>query len=192
MNKYAELKRILKNSEVVQHYLGLPEKTTSGKLWYKSPFRRERTASFCVSDKLIYDFGDSTSYDMISFVAKYYNINNYKALQIICNDFGISLINEYENNKTINLLKAKRQEEAKIKEIINNWFYDEMQIICNEIKENESCIKIFENTTKFEVLNILYDKRVKLEYQFEIMVNAISNLDMKGKLYIKSREVRND
>ena len=39
MNKYQELKNILTNKEVVQRYLGLPEKQNSTGNWYKSPFR---------------------------------------------------------------------------------------------------------------------------------------------------------
>ena len=74
MNKYAEIKTILKNQEVVQRYLGLPEKHNSNGNWYKSPFRNEKTASFCVSDKGIHDFGSSENYVSIIFVLIFFNI----------------------------------------------------------------------------------------------------------------------
>ena len=51
MNKFKEIKTMLTNKEVVTRYLGTPIKTTSTGIWYKSPFRSERTASFCVSNK---------------------------------------------------------------------------------------------------------------------------------------------
>ena len=79
MNRFREIKSILNPQEVVQKYLGLPEKKTSTGLWYKSPFRKEKTASFCVSNKGIHDFGDSTHYDVISFVQRYFNTTPLKA-----------------------------------------------------------------------------------------------------------------
>ena len=179
MNKYAEIKTILKNQEVVQRYLGLPEKYNSNGNWYKSPFRNEKTASFCVSDKGIHDFGSSEHYDIISFVAKYFNTDNYNALKILCNDFGLSLLNQHESKKTIQQLKIKRQQEQKRKEKIEKWFNSEMQKLCDDIQENAKIIKIFENSSNFEVLSILYAKQIKLEIDFEIMQSTKD----KEKLY---------
>ena len=101
MNKYQELKNILTNKEVVQRYLGLPEKQNSTGNWYKSPFRKEKTASFCVSDKGIHDFGSSEHFDIISFVQRYFNITSLQALELISKDFGIITGNEYETDKHI-------------------------------------------------------------------------------------------
>lgn len=179
MNKFAEIKSLLKGEEVIQHYLGTPYKRTYIGMWYKSPFRKEKTASFYVSEKGIHDFGSSEHYDIISFVTKYFNTDNYNALKILCNDFGLSLLDQKENKETIKQLKAKREKEKERKLKIEKWFYTEMHRICNEIQETEKLIKIFENTSYFETLKVLYDKQIKLEIEFEIMQNTGD----KEKLY---------
>lgn len=169
MNKFAEIKNILKGEEVVQHYLGKPDKQTSTGIWYKSPFRQEKTASFCVSKKGIHDFGSGEHYDIISFIAKYFNTDNYRALKILCNDFGLGLLNNKEDKETIKKLKFKRQQEQKRKHKIELWFNEKFQNVCNELSENEKLIKIFKNSCYFDALSILYDRQVKLEIEFEEM-----------------------
>lgn len=183
MNKYKEIKNILNNREVVQRYLGFPEKQNSTGNWYKSPFRQEKTASFCVSDKGIHDFGDGRHYDIISFVQRYFNSTSYQALEILCKDFNINgLDNEYETKKTIEILKKKREEEKIIKEKIKKWFNKEIQKVCDEIKINRRCLEILGKNANFETLKILYDEQVKLEYYFEILFNADEK--QKEKLYL--------
>ena len=169
MDKFAEIKKLLKGEEVVRHYLGKPDKQTSTGIWYKSPFRHEKTASFCVSEKGIHDFGSSEHYDIISFIAKYFNTDNYRALKILCNDFNLSLLNEKQDNETIKKLKFKRQQEQKRKQKIELWFSEKFQNVCNELSENEKLMKIFENSYYFDTLSILYDRQVKLEIEFEEM-----------------------
>ena len=179
MNKFAEIKTLLKGKEVIEHYLGSPQKRTYTGIWYKSPFRKEKTASFYVSEKGIHDFGSSEHYDIISFVAKYFNTDNYKALKILCNDFGLSLLDEKEDKETIRQLKIKREKEKEKKLRIEKYFNNKIQNICDEIQENEKLIKIFKNSTYYETLKILYNKQVKLEIEFEI----IQNTKDKEKLY---------
>ena len=185
MNKFSEVKSVLKPQEVVQKYLGLPEKKTSTGLWYKSPFRKERTASFCVSSKGIHDFGDSMHYDVISFVQRYFNTTPLRALEILCNDFGLNgLGNEYETQEIVKRLKKKREEERLIKQKIDEWYSKEYQKVCDEIIINQKCLKIFEKTMNFEVLSILYDEQVKLEYYFEVLFNADEKT--RERLYLDS------
>lgn len=179
MNKFAEIKTLLKGEEVIERYLGAPYKRASRGMWYKSPFRQEKTASFYVSEKGIHDFGSSEHYDIISFVVKYFNTDNLQALKILCNDFGLSLFDEQESKESIKQLKQKREEEKRRKLKIEKWYNNKMQKLCNEIQKNERLIKIFENTSYFEILKILYDEQVKLEIEFEIMQNTKD----KEKLY---------
>ena len=54
-----------------------------------------------------------------------------------------------------------------------------MQKLCDDIQENAKIIKIFENSSNFEVLNVLYTKQTKLEIDFEIMQSTKD----KEKLY---------
>lgn len=175
---------MLRNEEVVQRYLGLPEKHNSLGNWYKSPFRREKTASFLVSAKGIHDFGDSQHYDIISFVQRYFNTNALQALQMLCNDFGISLDNDYETQETLQLLKKKREEERIIKERISSWYNSEIQRISDELIANNKCIKIFQNKSNFEVLAVLYKENVKLETYFETLFNLTEG--EKAKMYLSS------
>ena len=167
MNKFAEIKSLLKGEEVIEHYLGTPYKRTNKGIWYKSPFRQEKTASFYVSEKGIHDFGSSEHYDIISFVVKYFNTDNLQALKILCNDFGLSLMSEKKDKKTIKQIKIKREQERKQKEKQEKKHNEEMQKLCDELIETEKLIQIFENTSHFEILKILYDKQTKLEIKFE-------------------------
>lgn len=169
MNKFAEIKSLLKGGEVVERYLGLPHKRTSKGSWYISPFRSEKTASFYVSEKGIHDFGSSEHYDIISFVVKYFNTDNYNALKILCNDFGLPLLSQKEDRQTIHKLKAKREMEREQRENQKILFNSKMQKLCDKLQENQKLLKIFEKTSYFETLKILYDKQVKLEVGFEQM-----------------------
>lgn len=185
MNRFKEIKNILNPQEVVQKYLGLPEKKTSTGLWYKSPFRKERTASFCVSNKGIHDFGDGNHYDIIDFVERYFNTTPSRALEILCIDFNIyTLGNEYETQEIVKRLKKKREEERIIRQKIEEWYSKEFQRVCDEIIINEKCIKIFEKTLNYEVLSILYDQQIKLECYFDILFDADEKT--KERLYLDS------
>lgn len=170
MDKFAEIKSILKGEEVVEHYLGMPYKRTSKGSWYISPFRKEKTASFCVSEKGIHDFGSSEHYDVISFVVKYFNTDNYNALKILCNDFGLPFLEEKLDKETIKELKIKKEQERKLREQKKKKFNLEMQKLCDQSKEVEKLIQVFEKTSYFEILRILYDEQVKLEIRFEQML----------------------
>ena len=184
MNKFEEIKRMLKNEEVVQRYLGLPEKHTTLGNWYKSPFRREKTASFIVSDKGIHDFGDSKHYDIISFVQKYFSTTPIQALQVLSNDFGISLENEYETQEILKRLKKKQEEEKLIKERVANWYNAEIQRVSDDIIINQKCIERFKNKSNFELLKILYNEQIKLEIYFETLFNLTE--DEKVEIYLSS------
>lgn len=187
MNKFQEVKSILTANVVIQHYLGLPEKHNSTGNWYKSPFRKEKTASFCVSDKGIHDFGDSTHYDIISFVAKYFNTTQGKALEILSNDFNIQMSNEYENRQIIEIIKRQREEERVIKNKINEWFNNTLQKLCDEYQTNMKVIKILDKTEYEEVLSILYKREIELDLLIDEFINAKE--EEKEKLYIGRREI---
>lgn len=167
MNKYVEVKTLLKGEDVVRRYLGNPIKSTGKGIWYKSPFRQERTASFYVSDKGIHDFGSSEHYDIVSFVARYFNTDSFGALKILCSDFCLNLLDEKLDYKTIKKIKKQRQQERQNRERQEREFNTKMQKLCDEIIENEKLIKIFSKTAYLETLKILYDKEVLLELEFE-------------------------
>lgn len=187
MNKFQEIKSILTANIVIQHYLGLPEKCNSTGNWYKSPFRKEKTASFCVSDKGIHDFGDSVHYDIISFVEKYFRTTPSKALDILSNDFNLNLGNEYENQKIIKILKQQREEQQILKNRINNWFYSTFQKLCDEYEINAKVIKILTGKGYTEALSELYLREIKLDMLLDEFIYADEN--KKQKLYLRRREI---
>lgn len=180
MNKFFELKQILTNKQVVEKYLGQAKKHNSTGNWYISPFRDEKTASFCVSDKGIHDFGDSQHYDIISFVQKYFDTTVNKAYEIICNDFGIRITNEYESKKTLELIKKKREEEQKIRQKIDDWYRNTFINICNEKLINDKLIERYSKKHDFLTLKILYDNDLKLQ----LLLEDFENKD-KTNLYLE-------
>ena len=80
------------------------------------------------------------------------------------------------------MLKQKREEERQIKQKIEKWFNQEKQRICDEIKINNKCLKVFGKGANYKVLKILYDEQIKLEVYFEILFNA--NEIQKEKIYL--------
>lgn len=91
MNYFEEIKQYLKPTQVVLFYLG-EGKYKGGSYWYKSPFRNEKTASFCVNNKKgIHDFGDSSHYDVISFTKKLFNIGSMQAIRRLIKDFSLPI-----------------------------------------------------------------------------------------------------
>lgn len=190
MSKFQEIKSILKADIVIQRYLGVPEKHNSTGNWYKSPFRKEKTASFCVSDKGIHDFGDSTHYDIISFVERYFNTTPLMALKILCNDFNINLENEYENERVIAILKKQREDEMNIKKKVERWFLDTFKTLCKEYQLNNKIIKLLTEKGYTEALKVLYLKDIKLDMLLDEFINADEN--KKEKLYLGRREIESE
>ena len=184
-DKFKEVKQLLSCREVVQRYMGLPEKNNSTGSWYKSPFRNEKTASFCVSDKGIHDFGSSKHYDVISFVEDYFNLPSPKeALEMLCHDFNLSIYNEYKTNTIVEYYKKRRQEEQEIKNKISSWYITEMKKICDKIIINNRCLRIYEKNCDFEVLEILYKEEQLLNYYYDFLSNA--DEETKIKLYLQA------
>ena len=95
-----EVKTAVTPTLVVQRYLGQPLKRINDKLWYKSPFRNERTASFVVSDERgIHDFGSSEHYDIFSFIQKLFGLSFMESLSFLIKDFGLQVDDTYLNRE---------------------------------------------------------------------------------------------
>ena len=70
---------------------------------------------------------------LLVFVQKYFDTTPSRALEILCNDFGLyGLGNEYETQEIIRRLKKKREEERLIKQKIEEWYSIEFQRVCDE------------------------------------------------------------
>ena len=90
MSNLDEITKIVSPVDVALRYLGQPNTTRGNKLWYKSPFRNERTASLMVDEKSFHDFGDNWDGGIFDFVQRYYQVNLPEAIKIIKSDFGLA------------------------------------------------------------------------------------------------------
>lgn len=90
-----EIRMYVRPTDVARRYLGRAIKEHGDSLWYKSPFRNERTASFVVSDvRGFHDFGDGWHGDTINFVQKYFSVDFVQAIKLLRRDYGLSPENE--------------------------------------------------------------------------------------------------
>lgn len=184
MNNPNEIKQILSPIMVAEYYLGQPVKKTGDRFWYKSPFRREKTASFMVSESAFHDFGDGWHGDIIDFVERYYNTNFVNAMKILSQDFGLP------ENKKISMelqdyLKQKREEEVRIQQAIDNWFNETFFKICDELKTWQ---KVISHLRQEEALMIAYNEEVRLNILWEIFFNAIGDEDKKIELWKERKQ----
>ena len=176
MNSVQKIKENLLPTRVVQYYLGGAVKSDRSGLWYKSPFRNERTASFLVSDiKGIHDFGTGEHYDVISFVQEWLKIDFKMAVDKLCYDFGIMECKQSSKELLVYLSK-KRQEESRIKEKLEKWFNETLGLMCDELHTWERTIPY----VKKEALAIAYVQKQNLEYAIDIF---IENSKSKAMLY---------
>lgn len=183
MNDVSKIKETLTPSIVVQYYLGTPLKSNRLGLWYKSPFRNERTASFLVNDvKGIHDFGTSIHYDIISFVQELFRIDFKTAINKLHYDFGIIDCGQSSKELEVYLIK-KRQEEIQIKRNLEKWFYTIFIALCKELQK---CTKEIPSL-KGEVLAKSYARQQYLDYLADIFINATE--DEKIELWKDKEEI---
>lgn len=182
MNDAEKIKQLLSPTLVVQHYIGQPVHKTNLGLWYKSPFRNERTASFLVSDnKGIHDFGSSIHYDIISFVEDYFKVSFNTAMQILSRDFNLP--EDKKMNKELEeYLRQRQAEQKKAQYIVKDWFNKKFDEICRELHFIQSAIPYL----KGEALAIAYHEESRLEYWSEVFMDA--NDEEKIELYKEWRE----
>lgn len=169
MNSPEEIKRLLTPIMVAQHYLG-QGKQRGNKIWYKSPWRNERTASFMVDNKSFHDFGDSWDGDIFDFVGRYYNTDFINAMKIISRDFGLP-DDKPISKKLEQYLKQKREEELQMKINLNNWFNNTFYKLCNELHIWQRIIPYL----KKDALVIAYEKEMYLEYLIDEFIYATDN-----------------
>lgn len=191
------VKEIVKPSDVAFRYLGKPARQNNLGLWYKSPFRNERTASFLVNnDKGIHDFGSSKHYDIISFVQELFNIDFKLALKQICSDFGI-IEEDSSSSELTKYLIQRKKEELEIKQRIDNWFNQTYSRLCNKYKELKKIANIFERNLRNNeentglALSIIYKQISNLEITIEDFINANGEKD-KFELWKNRRNIVDD
>jgi DNA primase len=184
MNNIEEIKDVLKPVEVAKYYIGEPEKENATGLWYKSPFRNEKTASFLVNNtKGIHDFGTSKHYDIVDFVKELFNVDLKTAINKLSCDFGINIKNS-ETIKFKEYLIRKREEEIEMKKELNKWFNSTYIKLCEELKMWEKMIPHL----KKEALVIAYKYQMHIEYWIEVFVSVKEN--EKAELWKIRNEIK--
>lgn len=168
MNNAQQIKELITPLMVAEYYLGQPDKTTRSRLWYKSPFRKERTASFMVSESSFHDFGDEWHGDIIDFVERYYNTDFVTAIRILSTDFGIPET-EHISLGLSQYLKQRRDEERQIKEAIKQWFNITYCKLCERLQLLE---KVTSKLNDEELLAILYGESGYIEYLIDVFFEA--------------------
>lgn len=188
MDKVYLLKENIKPLDVAYKYLGNPIKVKNDRYWYKSPFRNETAPSFVVSnDKGFHDFGDSTHYDIFSFIAKYYNTTFKEAINILANDFNIDIKDKYNFGTSVLLLKKQKEQERKVKEIIENWYMDTFNKLSNiyiEYRELKQILSI-----DFPRIKDIYRKEQYYEYLVDMFLNANTE-EKKFDLYNQKEVIK--
>ena len=181
MNKPEILKHELTPTIVAQRYLGQPVKSDRLGMWYKSPFRNERTASFLVNDvKGIHDFGTSMHYDIISFLQEWFRIDFLTAINKLSHDFGI--IGYGQSSEEVKAyLKEVGEEQQQIKNNLDSWFNRTFSKLCDELHTWQTIRK----HVRGEALAITYAKEQYLEYLIDLFINTTE--DRKIDLW-KDRE----
>ena len=181
MNNPKEIKELLKPTLVARYYLGNPDKTTRDKIWYKSPWRNERTASFIVDDNAgFHDFGENWHGDVMDFVGRYYNTDLINAMKILTSDFNLPE-DERISQDLKKYLKQQKDEERKIQQAIEDWFRTTLSSLCDKLHYWQNKIP---NLKGYE-LTEAYSKEQYIDYLIDIFINVKD--DEKIELY-KSRE----
>lgn len=183
MNNPEEIKRLLTPIMVAQYYLG-QGKVRGNKIWYKSPFRSENTASFEVDSIGFYDFGDNWRGDVIDFIERYYNTDFKTAMKILSKDFGLPEDKKI-SPKLEQYLKQKREEEQQMKRNLDNWYNNTLNILCEKLHKWQEMIPLLYG----EALAIAYSKEQYLDYLIDIFINATE--DEKVELWKSKEEFKN-
>lgn len=89
-------------------------RTYNSGLWYKSPFREEKTASFKVDSKknLYYDFGEGKGGNVFDLIMQLKDYNFKEALHFLRNEFNSFSFHQSQNN-----IELKKKENQKSYEI---------------------------------------------------------------------------
>ena len=199
-NIFEQIKEYLNPQQVSEYYMPEKGKQHGGNLFYKSPFRVEKTASFCVSNtKGFHDFGTGWHGDIINFVSELYKIKPIDAVKILIRDFSLPIkMNKNVDFKEVKKFKQKNIANKKVTESLNNWYNSTFIKLCDANKMNEisigSICKELKNPLDFENENILialqylYNQQIGLELWIEEFIN-VKTEEQKLKLFRQRREV---
>lgn len=199
-NIFKEIKEYLNPQQVAEYYINEKGKKSRSNIFYKSPFRQENTASFCVNNtKGFHDYGTGWHGDIINFVAEMNRVKPIEAVEILIRDFSLPIqIKQKVNYQEVKKYKQKNTANKNVKETLEKWFNDTFIKLCDEEKLNNVSINIIKNNIKeiadFDnedinsTLKYLYYKQNVLEMWIENFMEATTEKD-KLELFRCRREV---
>lgn len=199
-NLFKQVKEYLKPEQVAEYYIAEKGKKSGSNTFYKSPFRSEKTASFCVSNlKGFHDFGTGWHGDVISFVSKLYNVTPLDAVKILIKDFSLPIqLNQKIDYKEVQKIKKKHNTNKNVTDGLEQWYNKTFIKICDEYKKNEKIIEIMqkqlkeennlENDDLLQALQYLYYKDNLLEMWFDDF-NDVRTSEDKLELFRNRKEV---
>lgn len=199
-NLFKQVKEYLKPEQVAEYYIAEKGKKSGSNTFYKSPFRSEKTASFCVSNlKGFHDFGTGWHGDIISFVSKLYNVTPLDAVKILIKDFALPIqLNQKIDYKEAQKIKKKHNTNKNVTDGLEQWYNKTFIKICDEYKKNEKIIEIMqkqlkeennlENDDLLQALQYLYYKDNLLEMWFDDF-NDVRTSEDKLELFRNRKEV---
>lgn len=175
-----EIKRIVTPQDIAYRYLGAPTKE-GRKMWYKAPWRDERTASLLVDNKGFYDFGESWGGDIFAFTQRYLNVDFRTAYSIICKEFNISTDDKFSSQSIKHLIELRKQE-TDLKKKLREWFDGIWNELCKELHIVQKIIPHLRG----EALKIYYDREFKIELLLE-QLEETKTIDDIAEIY-RNRE----
>lgn len=199
-NIFKEIKEYLKPQQVAQHYISESGKKSGSNIFYKSPFRTEKTASFCVNDlKGFHDYGTGWHGDIINFVSELYGLKPIDAAKQIIRDFSLPIQTEGKHDyKEIKKYIQKNNLNKKVTKGLEIWFNNTFVKLCDKNKQNDKIIEIvnknikdksdFENQDFLKALSDLYYKQNMYEMWIDEFMNVKTDFD-KLELFRNRKEV---
>lgn len=140
-NIFKEVKEYLNPKQVASYYISEKGKISGNNVFYKSPFRQEKTASFCVNnEKGFHDYGTGWHGDIINFIQELYHLTPIDAAKTLIQDFALPIkINEKSDYKQVKAQKHKNLLNKKVRNALDNWFNSTFIKLCDANKSNQIC-----------------------------------------------------
>lgn len=199
-NIFKEVKEYLDPKQVASYYISEKGKISGNNVFYKSPFRQEKTASFCINnEKGFHDYGTGWHGDIINFVQELYHITPIDAAKTLIQDFALPIkINEKSDYKQVKAQKHKNLLNKKVRYALDNWFNSTFIKLCDANKLNQICIESlskqiksiddFENEDLQIALQYLYYTQTAINLWIESFIDTKTE-DEKIELFRHRKEI---
>lgn len=199
-NIFKEVKEYLNPKQVASYYISEKGKISGNNVFYKSPFRQEKTASFCVNnEKGFHDYGTGWHGDIINFIQELYHLTPIDAAKTLIQDFALPIkINEKSDYKQVKAQKHKNLLNKKVRDALDNWFNSTFIKLCDANKLNQICIESLSKQIKsiddFEkedlqiALQYLYYQQTEINLWIESFIDTKTE-DEKIELFRHRREI---